>query len=97
MRANYRPEKLNNTQWMNLNIWDYFIVTVEGVSALVTSHPLFPDDTTKRDVLWRVQAIINKVSRHICWYASSDSRDNPVEYVKEHVTRAINRQLKKDG
>lgn len=97
MKENYRPDKLNNTHWMNLNIWDYFMINVEGVSALITSHPPFPNDTTKRDVLWRAQVIINKVSRHICWYAFLDSRNNPIEYVKEHITRAIKRQLKKDN
>ena len=92
-----RPDKLNNTHWMNLNILDYIIVEAEGISALVTNHPSFPKDNRGEDVLWRIQIVINKVHRHICWYADPSSRENSLEYAKKHVVTAIERQLMNDA
>ena len=94
MKKNYRPTKLNNTQWMDLNIWDYFVINVDGIDVLVSSHPPYPDDTVKCEVLWRIQTTINNVAYHTCWHGEASSRDNPVEFAEEHVTRAVRRTIK---
>lgn len=91
---NYRPNKLNNTQWMDLNIWDYFVIEVGNVEVLISSHPPYPKDTVKCDVLWRAQTIIDKAPYFICWHGASDSRNRPVEYAKERITIAIKKKLK---
>jgi hypothetical protein len=94
MKKNYRPTKLNNTQWMDLTVWDYFVIKIEGIDVLITNHPPYPGDTKKYEILWRVQTVINKLPWHSCWFAELASRDNPVEYAKEYITRAVKRKLK---
>ena len=94
MKKNYRPDKLNNTQWMDLNVWDYILIDVDGIQTLITSHPPYPDDIVKCEVLWRIQVIINKKPYHFCFHANTASRDNPLEHAKVIAEHGVRRKLK---
>jgi hypothetical protein len=90
----YRPDELTNTQWMDLNIWDYFTVKIDDKTVLFTTHPPYPIDN-REGVLWRVRVNINGVLYSECWYANSDTRKDPLRFVTDNITELLQKSIER--
>jgi hypothetical protein len=89
--APQRPQELNNTMWMDLNVIDYIPVKRKGYSGIISSHPPFPADNKTDDlILWRVQVFINGKQYHTCMYRHSE-RAKDLKQIKEHLDTAVKR------